>query len=58
MAMKKAASFDAFKAFTLAVAAGTRKVDPDEPKIWFEPTNAMDVGSSAPCDPDDAPGVD
>jgi len=38
MVLKKAASFEEFKAFTLAVVAGKRKVGPDDPKIWYEPT--------------------
>ena len=32
----KTGTFNAFKEFTLAVARGERKVDPNEPKIWIE----------------------
>ena len=32
----KTGTFEAFKDFTLAVARGERKVDPNEPKIWIE----------------------
>jgi predicted transcriptional regulator len=32
----KTGTFEEFKDFTLAVARGERKVDPNEPKIWIE----------------------
>ena len=32
----KTGTFKEFKDFTLAVARGERKVDPNEPKIWIE----------------------
>ncbi len=32
----KLGTFREFKEFTLAVARGERKVDPKEPKIWYE----------------------
>ena len=36
----KSGTFEAFKDFTLAVARGERKVDPNEPKIWIEARGA------------------
>lgn len=35
-AKTKTGTFEAFKAFTLAVARGEREVDPHEPKVWIE----------------------
>ena len=32
----KTGTFREFQEFTLAVARGDRKVDPNEPKIWME----------------------
>jgi predicted transcriptional regulator len=40
----KTGTFDDFKAFTLEVARGERKVDPNEPKIWME-TRDGDTGA-------------
>ena len=37
-------SFQEFKDHTLAVARGTRKVAPGEPKIWCEPFDAESSG--------------
>jgi predicted transcriptional regulator len=37
-------TFDEVSAYTLAVARGERKVDPQEPKVWIEKTN----GSGSP----------
>ena len=39
----KTGTFKEFQDFTLAVARGERKVDPNEPKIWME-TRAGDTG--------------
>jgi predicted transcriptional regulator len=36
----KTGTFKEFKEFSLAVARGTRRVNPDEPKIWVEQANA------------------
>jgi predicted transcriptional regulator len=33
----KVGTFAEFKEFTTAVASGERRVDPKEPKIWYEP---------------------
>ncbi len=34
---RKTASFDEFKAYTIAVVRGEQTVDPTQPKIWVEP---------------------
>jgi predicted transcriptional regulator len=39
---KKSGTFDEFKRYTIDVAHGTRKVDPEEPKIWVERVDAGD----------------
>ena len=39
---KKYGTLDEFKKFTLAVARGEKTVDPREPKIWVERTDARD----------------
>jgi predicted transcriptional regulator len=33
---RKTGTFQEFKDYTLAVARGERKVEPDEPKVWCE----------------------
>ena len=38
----KTGTFQQFKDFTLAVARGERKVDPNEPKIWIEHRDARE----------------
>jgi predicted transcriptional regulator len=38
----KTGSFQEFKEFSLAVVRGERQVDPKEPKIWVELTDAAD----------------
>ncbi len=37
---RRAGTFPEFKAYTLAVARGERKVDPSEPKVWCERVQA------------------
>jgi hypothetical protein len=39
----KTGTFQQFKDYTLAVARGERKVDPNEPRIWIEREVATDV---------------
>jgi hypothetical protein len=36
----KTGSFPEFKEFSLAVVRGERQIDPKEPKIWVERTDA------------------
>jgi predicted transcriptional regulator len=36
MMRRKTGTFGEFKKFTLAVARGERRVDPDEPRVWVE----------------------
>jgi|SRR5271155_2472146 len=38
----KTGSFQVFKEFSLAVVHGERQIDPKEPKIWVERTDASD----------------
>jgi hypothetical protein len=38
----KTGSFKEFKEFSLAVVRGERQIDPKEPKIWVERTDATD----------------
>lgn len=38
MSDRKTASFDEFKAYTIAVVRGEQAVDPTQPKIWVQPT--------------------
>jgi predicted transcriptional regulator len=37
---RKVGTFEEFKKYTLAVVRGEQKVDPQEPKIWVERTEA------------------
>jgi hypothetical protein len=38
----KTGSFQEFKEFTLGVARGERKIDPNEPKIWVESVDSIE----------------
>jgi predicted transcriptional regulator len=40
-------TFQQFKDYTLAIARGERKVDPNEPKIWIERRDAPDGAETA-----------
>jgi predicted transcriptional regulator len=44
---RKTGTFGEFKEFTRALARGERKLDPDEPKVWFE-----SVGGFEPSEPE------
>jgi predicted transcriptional regulator len=39
----KIGTFEEFKEFTLKVARGERRVDPNEPKIWIERIDGVDA---------------
>jgi predicted transcriptional regulator len=43
----KVGTFEEFRAYTLAVARGERRVDPTEPKVWIEPTESRE-GAAPP----------
>jgi hypothetical protein len=43
----KPGTFQQFKDYTLAVARGERKVDPNEPKIWIERQDACPGAETA-----------
>jgi predicted transcriptional regulator len=36
-------TFDEFKEFTLALARGERKLDPNEPKLWVEAVEGIEA---------------
>jgi predicted transcriptional regulator len=40
---RKTGTFGEFKEFTLALARGERKLDPSEPKVWFEPVEGLET---------------
>ena len=43
MSNPKTASFDEFKAYTMAVVRGDQAVDPAQPKIWVEPATSGEI---------------
>jgi len=47
MSDRKRASFDEFKAHTIALVCGEKVVDPTPPKVWVEPTAG---GENCPID--------